>query len=130
MLNSHKIIGYGLDLNDHTFLRYLRARSYDFAKGSAMLNETLNWRRDFGLPNIHGPEWQAVVAKENATGKTYVRGFDKEGSVIMYMKPKFENTSDHDGNLKHLVYNMEKAVACMNSLTGQEKIALIIDYDG
>jgi hypothetical protein len=94
------------------------------------LHETLHWRKDFGLDEICGEEWQSVLAKENATGKTYVRGFDKNGHVIMYMKPRFENTSDHDGNLKHLVYNMEKAVTCLDSRQSNEKILLIIDYEG
>jgi len=45
------------------------------------------------------------------------------------MKPKHENTNDHDGNIKHLIYTMERAVACAEK-TGQGKLTLIIDYEG
>jgi len=74
-------------------------------------------------------EWTSILKKENETGKMYVRGFDKTGHSVIYMKPRFENTNDHDGNLKHLVYTMEKAVASSNERS-QEKITLLIDFDG
>jgi hypothetical protein len=47
----------------------------------------------------------------------------------MYMKPRFENTYDHDGNMKHLVFSMEKAIAVMKRHPAkQEKLSLLIDY--
>jgi hypothetical protein len=48
------------------------------------------------------------------------------------MKPVLENTHDHDGNMKHLVYSMEKVVACGEARKGvpNEKIILLIDYEG
>lgn len=61
----------------------------------------------------------------------YVRGFDRDGHVIIYMRPKYENTNNHDGNLKHLVYNLERAIAAVHYRgEGVEKIILLIDYDG
>lgn len=88
---------------------------------------TLDWRKKFGLDNIDA--WKEVMEKENATGKSYVRGYDKHGHPIVYMKPKYENTKDHDGNIKHLIYTMERAVACGEKM-GQGKLTLIIDFDG
>ena len=44
------------------------------------------------------------------------------------MKPRFENTNDHDGNMKHLVFSMEKAIAITKKHPAkQEKVSLIID---
>ena len=120
--------GYGLPINDKTFLRYLRARNFNFEKAKEMLSATLLWRRDFGTANME--EWKDLMSVENATGKMYCRGLDKEGHALLYMKPGLENTYDHDGNMKHLVYNMERAIACMESRTDQEKLILLIDYEG
>ena len=45
------------------------------------------------------------------------------------MKPRFENTKNYDGNIKHLVFTMEKTIATMKK-TGQSKMSLLIDYEG
>jgi hypothetical protein len=129
-------------LDDSCFLRYLRARNFDVTKAQVMLTNTLAWRKEFGVANIHSKANIATISKENSTGKTYVRGFDSQGHAIMYMRPKYENTYDHDGNCLHLVYNLERAIACMNRrheeqgqgpppATGAaEKIALLVEYEG
>ena len=75
--------------------------------------------------------WRDILINENSTGKMYIRGFSKSGNAILYMRPKYENTKDHNGNMKHLVYHMERAIAVMNKQEkGVEKIVLLIDYDG
>ena len=114
--------------DDRLYLRYLRARNFDVEKAVVMLNATLQWRESFGLKNIH--EWIDTVKFENDTGKMYARGFSRDNSILLYMKPRYENSKDHDGNLKHLVYNMERAIAAMEMKTGEEKLVLLIDYDG
>ena len=105
--------GYGMDLDDSTFLRYLRARNFNFDKAKKMLEDTLTWRDTFGLADLYKGGWSDVIAKENETGKLYVRGYTREGHALVYMKPRYENTSNHDGNLKHLVYNIERAISSM-----------------
>ena len=114
--------------NDRLYMRYLRARNFDVDKAVTMLNTTLQWRETFGLKNIQ--EWMETIRMENDTGKIYARGFDREGSILLYMKPRLENSKNHDGNLKHLVYNMERAIATMDATSGEEKLVLLIDYDG
>ena len=89
----------GFLLNDATFLRYLRARSFDATKSSAMLAATVKWRKDFELADMHSKSWEDILAKENSTGKMYVRGLSRDGHPILYMKPKLENTNEHDGNI-------------------------------
>lgn len=95
-----------------------------------MLRETIEWRKKFEMHKLH-TEFKDTIALENATGKMYVRGFDLEGNPLIYMKPVNENTKNHDGNIKHLVYTMERAVACMDAKgSGATKLSLVIDYDG
>lgn len=124
------IDGRGLPMDDKTFLRYLRARKFNVENAKSMLNETIKWRIDFDIKSIHDG-WQNIIKEENSTGKGYCRGFSKEGNVLLYLRPEHENTHNHEGNLKHLVYNMERAVACMDSDgKGAEKLILLIDYHG
>lgn len=52
-----------------------------------------------------------VIAKENSTGKVYMSGFDKQGRPVMVMRPKNENTMDHDGNIKHITYQVQPPIA-------------------
>jgi hypothetical protein len=79
-------------------------------------------------------ELASLIRKENDSGKMYVRGYDKEGRALLYMRPAKENTKgDEMNNLRHLVFNLEKAIACSSSKKKekqQEKICLVIDYDG
>mgnify|MGYP003386642783 CR=1 FL=1 len=119
---------YGLILDDSTYLRYLRARSYDIEKSKNMLESTLKWRNEINIINMN--EWKETLMLEHSTGKMYVRGYDNEGHVILYMKPKYENTHNHDGNIKNLIYTLEKVSICMRKDKRQEKMVLIIDYDG
>ena len=118
----------GLALTDATFLRYLRARNYDVTKSSLMLRATIKWRHDFGLKDMS--PWSETLQLEATTGKMYIRGFDKDGHILLYMRPGNENTKNHDGNMKHTVYILERAIAIMESITGQQKLMMIIDYDG
>lgn len=121
---------FGMSVDDSTYLRYLRARNFDFEKASAMLRATIEWRHSFGLSEmLEG--WADVIKLENSTGKMYLRGYDHNGHVLVYMRPRFENTNDHNGNMKHLVYTLERAIACMKERDKDvEKLVLLIDYEG
>lgn len=93
-----------------------------------MLQATLDWREKMNLSDFR-ESWKETMQVENATGKTYIRGYDKLGHPILIMRPRCENTNNHEGNIRNLVYTMERAVACMEK-TGVEKLCLVIDYDG
>lgn len=43
---------YGMPLDDAVLGRYLRARDGNLEKAAAMLMATLEWRREFGLPEV------------------------------------------------------------------------------
>jgi CRAL/TRIO domain len=70
-----------------------------------------------------------IIAKENETGKIYCRGFDAQGRCLLLMRPGRENTMREDDNMRHLVFQLEKAIAC-SAKNGQGKLCLVIDYDG
>jgi hypothetical protein len=70
-----------------------------------------------------------IISKENETGKIYARGHDKDGRALMYMRPSKENTNDEVNNMRHLVFQIEKAIACSGK-NGRSKICLLIDYEG
>ena len=114
----------------------------DVAKAITKIKNTLRWRKEFQVDKIvsaleddakgtpkSGEDFAAILRNENETGKIYVRGYDKDGRAMMYMRPGNENTMDETNNMRHLVFQLEKAVACSQK-NGHGKICLVIDYDG
>ena len=84
--------------------------------------------RSFGVrsePN----DMTSIIQKENETCKIYVRGYDQDGRALLYMRPAMENTKDAVNNVRHVVWNLEKAIAC-SSKQGRSKICIVIDYEG
>mmetsp|Transcript_720 Transcript_720/g.1320 ORF Transcript_720/g.1320 Transcript_720/m.1320 type:complete len:345 (+) Transcript_720:128-1162(+) len=123
-------------------LRHYRAEKGDIPKAIEAIKFTLQWRKEFQVDKLvrafdkktskdQGDEidMAAILRKESETGKIYARGYDSEGRVCMYMRPGRENTMDEDNNMRHLVFQLEKAIACSKK-NGHGKICLIIDYEG
>jgi len=113
-------------------LRHLRAEKGNVSDAIDATKRTLSWQKEFGVKDIktcigHNEELEAILRKENETGKLYVRGHDKDGRAILYMRSAKENTNHETNNMRHLVYHMEKAVAC-SAAKGRSKICIIVDY--
>lgn len=94
------------------------------------------WRKEFGVDAIVSclsgnprNEMTPIIEKENETSKLYVRGYDKDGRALLYMRPSKENTADSVNQMRHLVWNLEKAIAC-SAKNGRSKVCIVIDYDG
>jgi hypothetical protein len=116
-------------VDDSCLLRYLRARNFDTTKASTMLQNTLTWRKTF-IAHRSQPGWKDSIVHENSTGKMYTRGFDKEGHALLYLKPSQENTYNFEGNMQHLVFNLDESIRRMNEDgRGKEKIVLLVDYE-
>jgi len=103
-------------------------------KASVMQQNTLTWRAEFGVKHLHRKESMSTITLENTTGKIYLRRLDHNKNVILYVRPVYENTSDHDSNGLRLVYNLERAVAIMSKrwqlgIDGQ-KITQLVNYEG
>ncbi|GKY95737.1 hypothetical protein MPSEU_000534500 [Mayamaea pseudoterrestris] len=121
-------------------IRHLRAENGNVLLAIQKLKAALQWRHDFQVEQIlsDDADMRALIARENATGKIYVRGHDQQGRAMVYMRPARENCNHNlEGNMRHLVWNLEKAIACtrrrsleLGSPAPLEKIILVIDYEG
>lgn len=117
-----------MPLDDACLARYLRARGMDVDKAASMLRNTIAWRHSFGADAI--VDRLNLVMEEGATGKAFVAPFlDRTGRTVLVLRPREENTRSHEGNLVHLVYQLERATASMRA-NGPEKLLLIIDFKG
>jgi len=74
-------------------------------------------------------EMRKVIIEENKTGKVYVRGYDRNGRAVIYLRPGLENTENVLNNMRHLVYHLERAIACTEK-NGKEKYCVMMDYVG
>jgi len=124
-------------------IRYLRARQWDLDKAEAMIRNTARWRKAFGLKRLRAGAETDLVERENATGKVYLRGYDLHSRPILYMKPGHENTFDDVGIVKHVVYNVERAVAAIEAVESKRlangtfehdsnpggKMVLLVDFE-
>ncbi len=113
-------------------------------KAIVAIKATLQWRKEFQVEKIKrafegdddgsssgdvSREMADIISQENETGKIYIRGYDKDGRALMYMRPGRENTLNEGNNMRHLVFQLEKAIAC-SVKNGHGKICLVIDYAG
>jgi hypothetical protein len=108
---------HGLYDDASSLIRYLRARKWDLEAAEAMIRATACWRMEFGHAAIRAGTSADSIARENASGKMYVRGYDLKGRPGMYMKPRNETFTDQMAMMRHLVYVLERAVACMERQT-------------
>ena len=118
--------------------RYLRARKGNLDKASAMLRETLQWRREFGVDDLWR-ENSATVRRESATGKMRVSpSRDRDGRPTLVMCPRLENNQKgHEENLVNLVYHMERATGGVPLRGGSPlarapdgKLVVVMDFGG
>ncbi|CAM8998751.1 hypothetical protein QQ045_002529 [Rhodiola kirilowii] len=111
--------------SDACLRRYLDARNGNLDKAKKMLEETLKWRSTFKPEDIR---W-CDVAMEGETGKLFRANFhDRHGRTVLILRPGMQNTKSMDGQIKHLVYNIENAI--FNLPEGQEQMAWLIDFTG
>ena len=122
--------------NDACLCRYLRARSWNLKKALKMFSATARWRAKTRPERI---KWRDVQA-EGATGKQYLAGTDKEGRNVLVMRPGRENTKEHAGNIRFLIYTLERATWREKPQDDhplgshvehhREKLVLLIDFTG
>jgi hypothetical protein len=131
-----------------TCTRFISCLKSDIAKAIHSVKSTLAWRKEFQIDKIvtafaqknnhpltrvatagQEEDFASILIKETETGKIYTRGYDQDGRACMYMRPGNENTMNEENNMRHLAFQIEKAVACSNK-NGHGKICLIIDYEG
>ena len=116
-------------------IRHFRAERGNTAKAIEKLLAALRWRSDFQVSRLVGcmnrnsqdqdEEFRDMMLLENATGKIFVRGYNKEGRSLIYMFNDRNNTNHELNNMRHLCWNIEKAIACTrrkSTETGDKKM--------
>ncbi|KAI0566004.1 cral-trio domain containing protein [Gracilaria domingensis] len=114
-------------LTETTLKRYLTARNNDPVKAFKQLNQTLSWRvsyKPFSLYQLY----KQSLHHEAQSGKMYVLpAVDANGRAVIIMRPGLENSADGQGNIRYLVYTLERA-AYMSEQSGDGKFIVIVDY--
>ena len=121
--------------SDAQLARNLRARKWDVLKAFEMLKKTLLWRKEYKPKSITFED----IEEELRTGKQYRSGRDRFGRRIIVMRPSRENTREHDGNIRLLVYTFENALWRTNGerivrgssnipALAQEQICVLINF--
>ncbi|GKD41781.1 phosphatidylinositol transfer protein 3-like protein, partial [Tanacetum coccineum] len=122
---EHRPVDFANFCSDASILRYLRARNWNVKKAVKMLEGSLIWRMSYKPEEII---WEHVAA-EAETGKIYRSNYkDKNGRVVLVMRPAFQNSKSVKGQIKYLVYCMENAI--LNLPLDQEQMIWLIDFNG
>lgn len=119
-------------------MRHFRADKGNVNKAIKRIKYAIKWRQDFGVDrllraasnptNDEEKEIRSILMEESSPGKLYIRNHDKEKRAIMYMYPARENTNHPKNNIMHLVYQIERAIACTEK-NGLEKMVIIMDFE-
>jgi len=128
------------DMSDHNLpLRHFRADKGDIEKAIKRTKYAIQWRKESKVEEIlkaaHNPttteeeKIRKMLMKEAETGKMYVRNYDKEGRAILWIYQKRENTNNPENNIMHLVYQIERMIACTER-QGYEKSVIVFDFLG
>ncbi|KAL6760370.1 CRAL-TRIO domain-containing protein [Haematococcus lacustris] len=112
--------------NEHTYVRFLRARQWNLPHALKMLQATLEWRLEY---KPHLIRW-ADVQQQSVTGKQMVYPVtDSAGRPLILMRPRLENSKDTDRQIKFLIYHLEIASRMADKL-GVGKMCWLLDFQG
>lgn len=109
-------------LSTECFLRFLRASNWDLKTANQRLDETLKWRREFGIDNLKAE----YVEPEAVTGKEIIFGYDVKGRPGLYMIPSRQNTDEQTGQIQFTFWALERCIDLMDP--GVENICLLINF--
>ncbi|KAA8910519.1 CRAL/TRIO domain protein [Sphaerosporella brunnea] len=109
-------------LTRECLLRFLRATKWDVEGAKKRLEQTIVWRREYGLRD-HSPEY---IGPENETGKQVILGYDNECRPCLYLAPSAQNTERSPRQIQHLVFMLERVIDLMPA--GQETLALLVNF--
>lgn len=119
-------------LTKECFLRYLRATKWKTDAAIKRIEETLVWRRTFGIvciPDKTDPKQvitKDLVEEENVTGKNLMIGYDNDNRPCLYLRNGYQNTNASLRQVQHLVFMLERIIHFMPP--GQDTLALMTDF--
>lgn len=129
-------------LTKECFLRYLRACNWKVDAAIARLEDSLVWRREYGISNgIYGHKDQEkyeiaelkdkvllplTIEEEHTSGKQVLFGFDKGCRPCLFLSTGKENTKPSQRQVQFLIFMLEATINYMPQ--GQDKLALCVDF--
>ncbi|CAI6031113.1 unnamed protein product [Clonostachys chloroleuca] len=130
------------DHPDATVLRFLRARNWDVAEAVNMLVSAINWRIELRINANLNREGESVGLKKMPTadeeafirqyrsGKSYVRGTDKDGRPVYIIKVRLHDPSKQSAAAMetYVLHNIE--MLRVMSREPHDKVCLIFDLTG
>lgn len=119
-------------LTKECFLRYLRATKWKLDAAIKRLEDSIVWRRTFGVVDVPGHTKKLLtadlVADENETGKHLIIGYDNDNRPCLYLRNGYQNTQASIKQVQFLVFMLERVIQFMPP--GQDTLALLIDFKG
>lgn len=118
-------------LTKECFLRYLRAAKWKTNHAIKRLEDTLIWRRTFGVVKLGEDQDQKIihadmVEHESLTGKTLILGYDNDNRPCLYLRNGYQNTDPSLKQIQFFVFMLERVIQFMPP--GQDTLALLIDF--
>lgn len=110
-------------LTRECLLRYLRATKWNVDEAITRLQQTLTWRREYGVRKLTAD----YISIENETGKQVILGYDIHGRPCLYLLPSNQNTERSDRQIEHLVFMLERVIDIMGP--DQETLALVVNFN-
>lgn len=127
---------------DVTVLRFLRARKWDVENAMTMLLSAINWREERSIDRDVVYTGESVGLKASPTtdeqgfvsqyrsGKSYVRGTDKEGRPVYVIRVKLHDPGKQSSQSMetYVLHNIESLRSMATS--PKDKVCLIFDLTG
>jgi len=111
-------------LSSEQVQRFLRATKWDLPSAFARCEETIVWRREFGVEDINNDA--SMVEEESRTGKEIILGWDNQKRPCLYMFPGRQNTKQSHRQIQFVVWTLERTVDLMGPHV--ENLCLLIDF--
>lgn len=112
------------------FLRYLNATKWKVDLAITRIEETLVWRRGFGLVDVPNNTVELLTPKlveaESLSGKSLILGYDNDNRPCLLLRNGYQNTKSSIRQVQHLVFMLEQIINFMPP--GQDKLALMTDF--
>ncbi|GAA93867.1 uncharacterized protein L969DRAFT_84683 [Mixia osmundae IAM 14324] len=109
-------------LSKESLERICRSVRWDLNKATARAEETIVWRREYGVEELSDKE----IEEEALTGKELLLGYDIHSRPVLYMYPGRQNTKTGPRQIKFVVWCLERAVDLMPP--GVDSLCLNIDF--
>ncbi|XBW37344.1 hypothetical protein QEN19_002924 [Hanseniaspora menglaensis] len=116
-------------LTRECIFRFLVGCKWDYNQTISKLIETIVWRREFGLtydPNANNKVTCDLIEEENKSGKQVILGYDKNGSVLLYLKDGLQNTEPSQRQVQQMIFMIDQCV--MLNPKYVTKVTILVDF--